>query len=111
MSDIKNKISINIIDYLGKHEGGVITLLSLGLDGTFYEATFFYTEDLLVLTPDKELEKELECDIEDYEGYTELMISIIKKVVPYDEIINIVDDFEPNKYDIYLDKNNKEDKK
>jgi hypothetical protein len=48
--------------------------------------------------------------MEDDDGYTELMISIIKKVVPYDEIINIVDDFEPSKYDIYLDKSNNEDK-
>lgn len=110
MSQQTNEISINIIDYLGKHEEGIITLLSLGFKDKFYEATFFYTTEILVLTPDDELEKELGCEIEDYEGYNQLMIEIVKKVVPYEEIINIVDEFNPSKYDIYLDKGSDEQK-
>jgi hypothetical protein len=36
------------------------------------------------------------------------MLEIMKKVVPYDEMINRVDDFDPSKYGLYLDDNNKE---
>lgn len=103
---MESEISIDIVDYLGKHEGGVIALLSLGHDNKFYEATFFYTEKLLVLTPDDKLEKKLGCEIEDWDGYRELMINIINKIVPYDEIINIIDDFDPEKYDLHLEKKN-----
>jgi hypothetical protein len=100
------KMTIDIVDYLGKHENGVIVLISLGYDNSFYEATFFYTKEILALTPEDSLEEKLECDIEDWEGYEELMIDIIKKVVPYEEIINIIGEFDPSKYDIHLDKGN-----
>lgn len=97
-------MTVDIVDYLGKHDNGVIVLISLGYNNTFYEATFFYTKEILALTPEDSLEEKIGCDIEDWEGYQELMIEIIKKVVPYEEIINIVGEFDPSKYDLHLDK-------
>ena len=97
-------MKFDILDYLGKYEGGVIVLLSISYDEEWYESTFYYKEDLVALTPDEKLEEKLGCQIEDWEGYAQLMLDIIKRLVPYDEIINQVNDFNPDDYDLYLDK-------
>ncbi len=103
-SKIEDIMSVDIIDYLGKHEGGILTLLSLGYQDEYYEATFFYTSEMLALTPDEKLEEKIESVIEDWIGYNQLMFSIIEKVLPYDEAINIVDEFDPEKWGLFLDK-------
>lgn len=95
-------ITVDILDYLGKHEDGILTLLSLGYQDEYYEATFYYTKEMLALTPDDSLEQKLGCQIEDWHDYNNLMIEIIKKVVPYEQMINMVDDFKPEKYGLYL---------
>lgn len=102
-SNIDNKMTIDIIDYLGKHENGILTLISIGYEEEYYEATFYYTEDTLALTPDEKLEEKLGYVIEDWFGYNQLMFDILNKVVPYKEIINIANDFEPEKWGLYLD--------
>jgi hypothetical protein len=104
-SNHDNKIKVDVLDYLGKHEDGILTLLSLSYKDEYYEATFFYTKDLLALTPDEKLEQELGSIIEEWEGYNQLMFDILNKVVPYNEMINIVNDFEPDKWGLFLDKN------
>jgi len=86
----ENKISVDVLDYLGKHEDGIISLISLGYLDSFYEATFFYTNDLIALTPDDKLEDLLGCKIEDWVGYQELVFDILKRVVPFDQMINMV---------------------
>lgn len=95
-------ISIDILDYLGKHEGGILALISLGYEGSYYESTFYYTEDVLALTTDEKLE-EIIGIIEDWEHYNELLYKIIQKVVPHNELINSIQDFDPDKYGLYLD--------
>jgi len=97
-------IKIDIIDYLGKHQDGILVLLTLGYKDKYYEATFFYTKDMLALTPDEKLEEELGTIIEEWDGYNQLMFDILKKVVPYEEMINIANDFEPEKWGLFLDK-------
>lgn len=98
-----NNIKIDILDYLGKHEDGILVLLSIGYKDKYYESTFFYTKEMVALTPDDSLEKEIECEIEDWENYNDLVIEILKRVVPYEEMINIVNDFDPEKYNLYLE--------
>lgn len=95
-------ISVDILDYLGKHEDGILTLLSLGYQNEYYEATFYYTKEMVALTPDDKLEEKLGCQIEDFGQYNQLMINILNRVVPYDQMINIVDGFDPEKYGLYL---------
>lgn len=101
-SSTEEKMTIDVLDYLGKHESGVIALLSLGYKGDYYESVFFYQEELVALTPDDKLESEIGSVIEDWVGYNELMLDIIKRVVPYNEIINTIDDFNPDSYGLYL---------
>jgi hypothetical protein len=93
----------DIVDYLGKLNDGVLTLVSIEHDDVWYEATFYYTKEMLALTVDKLLEEKLECQIEDWSGYRELMLNIIERVVPYEEIIVRIDDFDPTPM---LDKSN-----
>jgi hypothetical protein len=97
-------IKFDILDYLGKYDDGVIVILSMLYDGEWYEASFYYKEDLVSLTPDEKLEEKLGCQIEDWEDYTKLMLDIIKKLVPYEQIINQVDNLNPADYNLYLDK-------
>lgn len=87
-----NVITADIIDYLGKYENGVLVLLNLNFNGEFSEATIYYSMDTLALTVSEEVEKKLGTQIELWSGYRELVISILKRVVPYDEIINRLDD-------------------
>ena len=95
-------MTIDILDYIGKHENGILTLISLGYEDEYYEAVFYYQEQMLALTPEESLEEKLGCKIEEWDGYANLMLEIVNKVVPYKEMINIANEFKPEKYDIYL---------
>ncbi len=90
-------IKADIVDYLGKYENGVIVLLSLFYKDSFSEATLYYSSENLVFTVDPEIEKDL-GQIELWEGYRDLMESILKRVVPYNEIYNRLDDIDLSKY-------------
>ena len=93
------KMKIDILDYLGKIDHGVITLISIIYDDEYYEGTFYYNKDnVLALTVDSSLEEKLECVIEEHEDYNEIMLSLIKKVVPVEEIINRLDKIDIERY-------------
>jgi len=96
-------IKIDIIDYLGKYEDGVFSVVSIGYLEEWYEAIFYYKEGLLALTPEERFEEVIECQIEDWSRYEELMYGIVKRAVPYDQIINQLSDFNPESYNLYKD--------
>lgn len=87
---------MNILDYLGKYQDGVLIMLSIKYDDIYYDATYFYNKDHLVLTVCEELENTLGHPISDDDGYVDLIKTIISKSVPYEEIYNRLDDFVPN---------------
>lgn len=89
-----DKFQISILEYLGKLEDGVMTLLSIVYDGIYYEATYFYTSEDLVLTVPEELEEALGHKITEDESYPDLLRGIIRKVVPYSEIYSRIDDID-----------------
>jgi hypothetical protein len=91
-------ITADIVDYLGKYENGVLVLLSIGYKGEFTEGTIYYSNEALALTVDESIEKDLDMPIEFWKGYRELLVSILKKVVPYNEIINRLDDIDFTQY-------------
>jgi hypothetical protein len=94
------EIKFDIIEYLGKIEEFVFIHMSLSLDDEYFDAIFCYKEDLVVLTIQKEMEEKLGSVIEDWSGYSELMMSIISKIVPYKEIVNRLDKFDESKYKV-----------
>ncbi len=99
MSD-KILMTADIIDYLGKYENGVLVLLSIGYKGEFTEGTIYYSNEMLSLTVDESIEQDLGMKIEFWDGYRDLLISILKKVVPYNEIINRLDEVD---FTIYVE--------
>lgn len=96
-------MTVDIIDYLGKHENGILVLISLGYEEEYYEGTFYYRDSLLVLTVEERLESKIGCLIEDWSGYQKLMFDILSRVVPYEEMIMRSDDFKPENYGLYID--------
>lgn len=88
----ENIITADIVDYLGKYENGVLVLLSIGYKEEFTEGTLYYSDKMLALTVDESIEQDLGTPIELWGGYRELLVSILKKVVPYNEIINRLDE-------------------
>jgi hypothetical protein len=96
-------MTVDILDYIGKHEDGILVLLSIGHEEEYYEASFYYRENFVVLTVQENLEEKLNSKIEDWEGYESLMYQIVTKVVPFKEMINRIDEFNPENYGLYLD--------
>jgi hypothetical protein len=92
------EITADILDYLGKYENGVLVLLTIGYKGDFTEGTIYYSNEALALTVDESIEQDLGMKIEFWDGYRNLIISILKKVVPYNEIINRLDEIDASKY-------------
>jgi len=97
---MENEIQFDIIDYMGQLDGGIFVLMNLNYQSENYEAIFYYRETIVSLTPDPKLEEKIGSEIEDYWDYSNLMMRIIKKLVPYRQMINIVNDFDPNVYRI-----------
>ena len=91
-------INADVLDYLGKYENGVLVLLNMTYLDHSSEATIFYTDQMITLTVSPKLEKKLGTTLELWPGYRDLVISILKKVVPYDEIIGRLDDVDFSKY-------------
>lgn len=90
----------SVLDYMGKHENGIMTRVSIVIDESYFEGIFFYTNNYLVLTVDKELEENvLQCKIEEWESYEPLMQYLINNVVPWTEMINSCDPIEIPKTD------------
>ncbi|NBO23111.1 hypothetical protein EBU94_07235 [bacterium] len=85
-----NDLSPSIIEYLGKLGDGILVLVGLIYEGAYYESTFYYDSENIVLTIPEELE-EIIGDITEYPNYKEILASIIKKIVPYDEMFDRLD--------------------
>jgi len=86
-------MNFDIIEYLGKFEDGVLVLISLNYENEYYDATFFYKDDFVTLTINEDLE-DLIGEIEKYPQYNNLIIEIMKQVVPYKEMINRLDEID-----------------
>lgn len=83
-------ISVSILEYLGKVEDGVLVLIGVVHNKIYYEATFFYTEKDMILTISEELEAVV-GDIKKHPEYTSILTELIKKVVPYAQMIDSID--------------------
>jgi hypothetical protein len=62
----------------------------LNYENEYYDATFFYKEDFVTLTIDEKLE-EIIGEIEEWPGYDNIVLELMKRVVPYEEIITRLD--------------------
>jgi len=94
------KFSVSILEYLGKIENGVLILISITHDEKYYEGTFFYTEDSIVLTVSEDLENNIGHTILEDADYPILIKSILKKIVPHTQIINKIDEVDFNRWNL-----------
>ena len=92
------EIKIDIVDYMGKFENGILVLLSVNCDGSFSEGTIFYTNENLVMTVSEEIEKKLGTPIELWSGYSDLVVNTLKKLIPCEELITRMDEVDFSKY-------------
>lgn len=92
------EIKADIVDYMGRIEDGVLVLLSINCGGDFSEGTIFYSNEELVLTVSETVEERIGCEIERWEGYEALLESILKKLVPRDEIYGRLDEVDLARY-------------
>jgi hypothetical protein len=86
-----DKFQVSVLEYLGRLDNGILVLLSIVYNQNYYEATYFYTEEQLILTVQEDLENDLGHKISKDEEYPNLIKDIIKKLVPYNEIFNRLD--------------------
>lgn len=100
------KFQTSILEYLGKLDDGVIILVSIIYENEYYEGTYFYTNDKIVFTVSEELENKIGHKITDDDEYKDLILSIIKKAVPYREIYNRIDNIDFRRW-IIPDENKK----
>jgi hypothetical protein len=94
------EIKFDIVEYLGQIEGGIFVLLSLNYQSQFSEGIFYYKKGTVALTIENKLENQLDCVIEEWSGYHKLLLQIVERVVPYDEMINIVNDFDRSTWEV-----------
>ena len=52
-----DKFDVSVLEYLGKVDGGILVLLSIVYQKQYYEATFFYNEQDILLTISEDLEQ------------------------------------------------------
>lgn len=97
------KIKADIVDYMGKYETGILVLINVGVDDKFYEGTIFYSDKDIVLTVDDSIEEKLGTQIELWDGYKNLLESILSKLIPYDEISKRIDNVDFEKYVSYYE--------
>ena len=84
-------MKISILEYLGTIENGILVLLAIVMNDKYYESTFYYTDSDMLLTASKELETDLGHKITEDKDYINILKDILKKVVPFNEMINRVD--------------------
>ena len=82
------KLEASVLDYLGKLGDGVLALISFTYEGKYYEGTFYYTSDQIMLNVDDDLEEVLGCGIKEYSEYEDILRFLIRNVVPWSEMIN-----------------------
>ena len=87
-------MKFDIIEYLGKLEDGVIVIISLNYEDEYYDSTFYYKNQFVTLTVDEKLEEVLGKTIEEWSGYNKLVLEIIEKTIPYDEIVTRLDEID-----------------
>jgi hypothetical protein len=86
-----DKFDVSIIEYLGKVDGGILVLIGIVYQNTYYESTFFYNETDILLTVSEDLEQ-ITGDIKQHPQYPHILKDILKKVVPFTEIFDRIDD-------------------
>jgi hypothetical protein len=80
-----NKIDVSVIEYIGRFEDGIMVLLGIMYDDEYFDATFYYTIEDMILTISDEMEEKVGPIIE-HPQYRDILIQILKKVGTFREM-------------------------
>lgn len=103
------EIKSTVLDYLGKFEDGIMVLIALTCDNEYYEGVFFYNSESIVFSVDEKLEQKLGHKIEELDGYADLLRGILKDIVPYNQMVNRIDEVDFSEYLSVKDQESGED--
>lgn len=84
-------LNVDITNYMGKLDDGILILININFDKKFYEGVFFYSDNDLHITVDDLLEEKIGVEIENWNRYKELLECVLKKLVPCSEIYDTLD--------------------
>lgn len=96
-----SKFNPSVLEYLGQLDIGILVLISIVYNSQYYEGTFFYTQDQMVLTVSEELESDIGHPINQDADYANLLSEILKKVIPFNEMYNRLDEVDFSKWAEY----------
>lgn len=92
------EIKADVIDYLGKMDGGIVVSVGVLLDEIYYNGILFYSNDNILLSMSDEFEEKINSPVEVWESYKYLLELIFSKLENPSTIINSLGEFDINKY-------------
>ena len=81
-----NGIDLNINSYMGIYEKGVMVILSINYNDEFYEGTYWYNNEIEVLTLNEPLREKFP-NIQEDESYEDIMKFLKENSLDYDKAI------------------------
>jgi hypothetical protein len=88
-------LKLNIKNYYGIVENGVLAILSIEHDNKFYEGTYWYSKELELMTVEIDLETII-GKIEDHVDYDNYLNQLAKIATPHEQLINVLPKIEYN---------------
>lgn len=82
-------LKLNIKNYYGIVENGVLAILSIEHDNKFYEGTYWYSDTIKLMTIEIDLENII-GKIEDDAEYENYLIHLAEIATPLDQLINVL---------------------
>lgn len=95
------KITVSVLDYIGRFEIGVLVSCGIMYEGQFYGGILFYTEDHMNINVEESLTEKLGHPIEEDPEYLDILRILISKVEPFENVF-------PNLPDLNLDEEENE---
>lgn len=92
-----DNIEPSILEYLGKFEQGILVLVSLTIGKEYYEGTFYYDQENIVLTVSEQMEEKY-GEIKKHPQYPNIIKILLKKIVPYNDMYGRLDTVDFSKW-------------
>ena len=97
-----DKIEFSITEYLGRFRDAIMVDITLSYKDKYYDSIFFYNDKIVAITPDKRLENIIGMEIEEWEGYNDLILKILDKLPPYYDIVDDLSEIDVSKYGLKI---------
>ena len=92
-----DKIEPSILEYLGKFEQGILVLISLSVGKEYYEGTFYYDQENIVLTVSEQMEEKY-GNIKKNPQYSSIIKTLLQKIVPFKDMYGRLDPVDFSKW-------------